>query len=99
MKNTVILLLLVLAVALSGHSQSVRPRKIIPVYIDSRGVKDETGWQFHLALKRTLSKSQGHNLGAADVDDRRLQFLLQLITVDFGSRAGNTSFASIAIEG
>jgi len=82
MKNAAILLLLVLAIAPIGHTQSVRPRKIIPVYIDPRGVRDETGQQFLLALKRALSESQGHDLGAADVDDRRLQFFLQLVTID-----------------
>jgi len=100
MKNAAILLLLVLAIAPIGHTQSVRPRKIIPVYIDPRGVRDETGQQFLLALKRALSESQGHDLGAADVDDRRLQFFLQLVTIDLGpiTRAANTSFASITIE-
>ena len=100
MKNAAILLLLVLAVAPIGHTQSVRPRKIIPVYIDPRGIRDETGQQFLLALKRALSESQGHDLGAADVDDRRLQFFLQLVTIDPGpiTKAANTSFASITIE-
>ena len=100
MKNAAIVLLLVLAFAPICRTQSGRQRKIIPVYIDTRGVRDETGQQFIVALKRALSESQGHDLGAADVDDRRLQFLLQLVTIDPGpnTKAANMSFASITIE-
>jgi hypothetical protein len=100
MRNMAILLILLPLIARGGVAQSPAAPKIIPVYIDSRAVKDDTGQQFLLALKRALSNSQGHDLGATDVDDRRLRFYLELVTIDLGStaKAANTSVASVAIE-
>jgi hypothetical protein len=100
MRNVAILLVLLPMIARGGVAQSPATRKTIPVYIDSHSVKDETGLQFVRALKRALSNSQGHDLGAADVDDRRLRFYLELVTIDLGSdaKATKTSVASVTIE-
>jgi hypothetical protein len=100
MRNISILLVSLTITIQVAIAQSRDVRKLIPVYIDSRGVKDETGSRFVFALKRVLSNSQVHDLGAADVDDRRLQFFLELVTIDLVpiAKASKMSVASVAIE-
>jgi hypothetical protein len=100
MRNAAILLVLS-AIAIQGAlAQSRDVRRLIPVYIDSHNVKDETSSQFVFALNRALSNSPGHDLGAADVEDRRLRFYLEVLTVDINpaGKSGNSAVASVVIE-